>query len=374
MKLSSVATMGVAFVRFKKSHAHTSLANTQRRQIVANKFGYLDEVYEYASHISPHTTLILYVLLPLITLGLFLQWLLRPILVANNVRERYIETTFYDPSSNRNKTFPTVYDRASKYMSIIVPAYNEEARISYMLDEALRYLVARSEASSKFTWEIIVVDDGSVDKTICVVRDYVMRYGTDRIRLLRLTRNLGKGGAVRKGMMCSRGQYLLMADADGATRFQDLEQLEIVMGKLCRSNSEKYGIAVGSRVQIGDETKAERTFFRQILQYGFHLAVSTLCVRGVQDTQCGFKMFSRASARRLFPTQRIFRWAFDVELLFLAQRMMNMPIEEVPVNWVEIDGSKVNIVADSISMLRDMFIIRVFYGCKIWQINRGMRQ
>ena len=106
----------------------------------AKKFGYLDEVYEYTSHISPHTTLILYVLLPLITLGLFLQWLLRPILVANNVRERYIETTFYDPSSNRNKTFPTVYDRASKYISVIVPAYNEEARVSYMIDEALRYL------------------------------------------------------------------------------------------------------------------------------------------------------------------------------------------------------------------------------------------
>jgi len=299
---------------------------------------------------------------------------MKPIIVASNLRERYIETTYYDPRSNRNKTFPTVYDPASKYLSVVVPAYNEEARIAYMLDEALRYLVARSEASSKFTWEIIVVDDGSVDKTICVVRDYVTRYGSDRIRLLRLTRNLGKGGAVRKGMMCTRGQYLLMADADGATRFQDLEQLEVVMGKLCRSNLEKYGIAVGSRVQIGDETKAERTCFRQVLQYGFHLAVSTLCVRGVQDTQCGFKMFSRASARRLFPTQRIFRWAFDVELLFLAQRMMDMPIEEVPVNWVEIDGSKVNIILDSISMLRDMFIIRVFYGCKIWQINRGMRQ
>jgi dolichyl-phosphate beta-glucosyltransferase len=282
-----------------------------------------------------------------------------------------IEETYFDPKANRSKKFPTIYDPASLYLSVIVPAYNEQDRIQYMLDETFRYLLARSKRQRNFTWEIIVVDDGSSDRTIVVVRDYVMRYGTDRIRLLRLVTNRGKGGAVRQGMMVARGQRLLMVDADGATRFSDVEQLESSLDRLCRSNNEGFGIAVGSRVQVGDDTKAaaERTLFRWFLQQAFHIAVSVLCVSGVQDTQCGFKLFSRASAVRLFPTQRINRWAFDVELLYLAQKMMNMPIEEVPVNWVEIAGSKVEIVGASLSMVRDMVIIRLCYGCKFWKIE-----
>lgn len=300
------------------------------------------------------------------------MWLLWPIIIARGNLGNQMEETFFDPQENRSKKFPTIYDPASLYLSVVVPAYNEESRIAYMLDECIRYLLHRSrmDMTGSFTWEIVVVDDGSSDKTIVVVRDYVKRYGSEKIRLLRLIRNRGKGGAVRQGMMVARGQRLLMADADGATRFGDLELLESSMNRICRQNKEGFGIAVGSRVQLGDEAKAERSCFRWILQQGFHLLVSTLCVSGVRDTQCGFKLFSRASASRLFPTQRITRWAFDVELLFLAQKMFYMPIEEIPVNWTEIAGSKVDILGASFSMLRDMLIIRICYGCKIWQVGK----
>ena len=299
-------------------------------------------------------------------------WLLWPIIIANAMIGNQIEETYFDPHENRSKKFPTIYDPPSVYLSVIVPAYNEEARISYMLDECIRYLLRRSsmDSSGSFTWEIVVVDDGSSDKTIVVVRDYVKRYGSERVRLLRLIRNRGKGGAVRQGMMVARGQRLLMADADGATRFGDVELLESSLNRSCRQNKERFGIAVGSRVQLGDEAKAERSCFRWILQQGFHLLVSVLCVSGVRDTQCGFKLFTRSSAARLFPTQRITRWAFDVELLFLAQKIFFMPIEEIPVNWTEIAGSKVDILGASFSMLRDMLIIRICYGCKIWQVGK----
>lgn len=306
----------------------------------------------------------------------FVAWFVSPLWTAYVKRGQnaQIENTYYDPFNEQNKSFPSVFDKETKYLSVIVPAYNEESRIPQMLDVALRYLIARSENNRSFTWEIIVVDDGSSDRTSETVLGYVKRHGTDLIRLLRLTRNQGKGAAVRQGMLRARGALLLMADADGASKFSDVALLEAALHPLCKSCPEGDGVVVGSRAHINEDAKAERTCLRWLLGLGFHCAVSVLCVSGVRDTQCGFKLFARTSARRLFPAQHIDRWAFDVELLFLAQKKMGMPIEEVPVNWVEIAGSKVSILDASLSMLRDMMLIRICYGLGIWTIDSVMKR
>jgi dolichyl-phosphate beta-glucosyltransferase len=248
-------------------------------------------------------------------------------------------------------------------LSVVVPAYNEEKRLSPMLDEALDYL-----KSCGLTWEIIVVDDGSRDATAALVMErYCQQYGTDAVRVLKLSRNRGKGGAVRRGMMQARGRALLMADADGATKFSDLRKL-IGELKSLQSSHRGHGIVVGSRAHKQDEAVARRSFFRNILMWGFHLAVQLVGVRGVKDTQCGFKLFSRESARLLFPFQHVERWAFDVELLLIAQSL-GIPITEVAVNWEEIDGSKLDPLSATLEMLRDMTRIRLAYTIGIWRLR-----
>lgn len=258
-------------------------------------------------------------------------------------------------------------DEGSLDLSVIVPAFNEEKRLVPMMDEAIEYL----QGCKGFTWEIIVVDDGSKDGTANLVRTkYCSRYGTDLVRVLKLSQNRGKGGAVRRGMMQARGRALLMADADGATKFSDLQKLFAELRALQHDDCAAHGIVVGSRAHKQDEAVARRTFFRNLLMWGFHLAVQLVGVHGVRDTQCGFKLFARNSARLLFPHQHVERWAFDVELLLMAQAQ-GIPIREVAVNWEEIDGSKLDPLSATIEMLRDMIRIRLAYTLGIWRIRKN---
>ena len=256
--------------------------------------------------------------------------------------------------------FPNVFDDATRTLSVIVPAYNEDVRLPQMLDETIHFLEAKLQRSASFSYEIIVVDDGSRDATCAVVLQYSKQHGTDKIRLLRLHQNHGKGGAVRKGCLRARGEMILMVDADGATQFSDLERL---MTQIRVLNG--YGVAIGSRHHMQADAVAKRSFLRNFLMYGFNFYVSTLCVPGIKDTQCGFKLFTRKAARALFPVQHIERWAFDVELLHLCSRL-NIPVTEVPVTWTEMSGSKVNLFEDIPQMARDILIIRLCYTLRIW--------
>jgi dolichyl-phosphate beta-glucosyltransferase len=264
--------------------------------------------------------------------------------------------------------FPSLLEEATLSLSVIVPAYNEDVRLPTMLDEAFHFLEQKAERDRSFTYEIIVVDDGSRDSTCSVVlTQYCTRYGTNKIRLLRLHCNHGKGGAVRKGMFKARGALLLMVDADGATQFSDLDRLTSQL-RTTTSSGSPLGVAIGSRHHMQADAVAKRSCFRNILMYGFNYYVSILCVPGIKDTQCGFKLFTRAAARLLFPVQHIERWAFDVELLHLCARL-NIPVTEVPVTWVEMSGSKVNLFEDIPQMARDIFIIRLCYTLGIWKAN-----
>ena len=167
-------------------------------------------------------------------------------------------------------------------------------------------------------------------------------------------------------MICGRGEYLLMVDADGATKFSDLERLQIKLQEIVK---EEQGIAFGSRSHLKDEAVAKRTLLRNILMYGFHFLVSILCVRGIQDTQCGFKLFTRKSAKVVFPVLHIERWAFDVECAMVAHEYFKIPIVEVPVNWHEVAGSKLSPFAASVQMGKDILTIRLAYLLGIWSVK-----
>lgn len=311
--------------------------------------------------------------------------------------------TFYDPSAAngaKRTRFPTVFAAPSVTLSVVVPAYNEEDRLHLMLDEALSYLEARRvrSAAAPFTYEIVVVDDGSRDGTVRVARTYTDRYGAERVRVLESRQNGGKGAAVKKGMLVARGHRLLMADADGATRFRDVELLERRLDEIAPARRGRAGggsashaatgVVIGCRRRrteasphskkpddapsagddAGASSTATRTWLRNLLGTGFNLVVTWLGgVHSLSDTQCGFKLYGRESARTIFLTQHLTRWAFDVELLYVAQRM-RYPVAEVPVHWTEIPGSKVNLRKAIVNMTSDLAAMRLRYALGVWRV------
>ncbi|XP_043289861.1 dolichyl-phosphate beta-glucosyltransferase [Venturia canescens] len=283
------------------------------------------------------------------------------------------EKYYFNPRSGMREAFSSLDEEWSVHLSVIVPAYNEEDRLSPMLDECLEYLEKRKD--SGLTYEVIVVSDGSTDKTVQVAQSYAERYNT--VKVLALVKNRGKGGAVRLGMQSARGSVLLFADADGATKFSDLDKLDASMKEIVgcdySSNPDKVakaeGVVCGSRAHLEAEETAKRSYFRLILMHGFHFLVWALCVRGIRDTQCGFKLLTRESARTLFRALHVERWAFDVEMLYIAQTL-NIPITEIAVNWVEIEGSKIVPFWSWMQMGRDLGLIWLKYRMGAWKIDR----
>lgn len=281
------------------------------------------------------------------------------------------EKSFLNAKTGNRDKFPSLDDMFSLNLSVIVPAYNEDQRLTPMLDECLEYLEKRRKFD--FTYEIIVVSDGSTDNTVEVAQKYAEKY--DTVRILELVKNRGKGGAVRLGVQCARGSLILFADADGATKFSDLEKLERSMrenvGFDYVENSAKVAeanaVVCGSRAHLEEDETAKRSLFRLLLMHGFHFLVWALCVRGIRDTQCGFKLLTRQSAKTLFHALHVERWAFDVELLYLAQTL-NIPITEIAVTWTEIEGSKIVPFWSWLQMGRDLCLIWLRYRIGAWKI------
>ena len=178
-------------------------------------------------------------------------------------------------------------------------------------------------------------------------------------------KNLGKGGAVRRGTLVARGDMILFVDADGATKFSDLEKLETNLRGIKSSNS--HALVCGSRAHLEKDSIAERSVFRTILMKGFHMCVWLFGCKSIQDTQCGFKLMTRETARIVFHSLHIERWAFDVELIKIAERL-DIPTAEVGVNWTEIEGSKLNPITASIQMFKDLFFLWLRYFVGAWRI------
>ncbi|XP_029792704.1 dolichyl-phosphate beta-glucosyltransferase isoform X2 [Suricata suricatta] len=250
---------------------------------------------------------------------------------------QYEEEKFFLNARGQKETLPSIWDSPTKQLSVVVPSYNEEKRLPVMMDEALGYLEERQNQDPTFTYEVIVVDDGSKDQT-------------------------------SKGVFSSRGKKILMADADGATKFPDVEKLEKGLTDL-QPWPDQMAIACGSRAHLEKESIAQRSYFRTLLMYGFHFLVWFLCVKGIRDTQCGFKLLTREAASRTFSSLHIERWAFDVELLYIAQ-FFKIPIAEIAVNWTEIEGSKLVPFWSWLQMGKDLLFIRLRYLTGAWRLDQ----
>lgn len=231
-------------------------------------------------------------------------------------------------------------------LSVIIPAYNEERRLPPTLIDIIDFFDRKA-----ISYEVLVIDDGSTDSTTEVVRKF--ERVRNQVRLIQLPKNYGKGHAVRLGVLNSRGSRIMFADADGATPIQEFERLESAL-------SAGADIAIGSRALASTDTKVATSIHRRFLGRVFNKCVNLILLPTIADTQCGFKMFTRKTAMFLFKRQRADRFSFDVELLYMAHKA-NLKIKEVPINWTNVPGSKVNLVRDSLAMFRDVFRFRVIH-------------
>lgn len=229
------------------------------------------------------------------------------------------------------------------HLSVVVPAYNEEARIGASLIGMLAYFDAQ-----KYRYELLVVDDGSSDNTRAVVQEIA---GTHpNVCVLHYDGNRGKGHAVRYGMLRAAGDFVLFSDADLATPIAEVENLFAALG-------EGADIAIGSRDVPGARLEKRQSFLREMGGKLFNRCVQLVAVPGIHDTQCGFKLFTRAAAQDVFGRCQIDNFSFDVEALYLARRF-GYKIAETPVRWAHQEGSKVRFVRDAVRMLKTLFRIR----------------
>jgi dolichyl-phosphate beta-glucosyltransferase len=225
-------------------------------------------------------------------------------------------------------------------ISVIVPAYNEEHRIEPTLQKLIDYL---SKKAKRF--EIIVVDDHSLDDT----RKLAEKYKKNHVKILHNERNVGKGFSIRKGVMHAKYPLILFTDSDLATPIQELSKLT----KYIKS----YDVVIASRNMRKSVIKTHQPPLRRILGKVFPICVNMITFCRFKDTQCGFKLFKKEAAKKIFSLQTMGRFSFDVEILFIARRL-KYKIKEVPVIWIDQKGSTVNPIKDSIRMLIDLFKIR----------------
>ncbi|KAI0175904.1 glycosyltransferase family 2 protein [Hypoxylon sp. FL1284] len=303
-------------------------------------------------------------------------------------------------------------------MSVVFPAYNEEDRILPTLEEAVEYLDAafgrdprpkpgavpkqqahparkrvkgaqareEEELEQLAGYEIIIVNDGSRDRTVQVALEFARSRGLhDVVRVVTLERNRGKGGGVTHGLRHVRGAYALFADADGATRFSDLGRLVEGCDEVVDSGGR--GVAIGSRGHlVGSDAVVKRSALRNFLMRSFHLVLTILtppATSRVRDTQCGFKLFSRAALPHVVPYMHAEGWIFDIEMLMLAESAPAVPVRgsdgaaigsspgikvaEVPVDWHEVGGSKLNVVQDSVKMALGLAVLRASWMMGVYR-------
>jgi dolichyl-phosphate beta-glucosyltransferase len=233
-------------------------------------------------------------------------------------------------------------------ISVVVPAYNEEKRIRLSVMEACSFL-----DNTPLDYEMIVVDDGSSDRTSDAVRD--LASDTPNLKLVRYGKNRGKGYALRTGVLATKGDPVLVMDADLSTPMEEMWKL-----MPCLAEGRAH-IAIGSRALALSDIIRKQPWWRQWMGKIFNHVVRILVIDGISDTQCGFKLFTGDVGRELFGRATVDRFAYDVEILALAARK-GYTIAEVPIRWVNSPESKVNPVKDSLRMLVDLLRIRILVG------------
>lgn len=226
-------------------------------------------------------------------------------------------------------------------LSIVIPAFNEARTIANTVNTITNYFKEKGIAI-----ELIVVDDGSKDDTLGVLKslDY------PELKIIENGTNRGKGYSVRKGVLAAKGDYILFSDADLSTPIYESEKfLEAI---------NNYDIVIGSRRLKDSEIKIRQPLYRIALGGIFSFMTNFILLKGIKDPQCGFKIFKKETAHNIFNKVRINGFAFDVEVLFIAS-LLGYSIKEIPVQWYNNRNSKVNPIKDPLLMLKDMLVIRL---------------
>lgn len=230
------------------------------------------------------------------------------------------------------------------FLSLIIPAYNEEKRLLPTLGKISAYL-----STKDFPYEIIVVDDGSTDNTLQIIRNYAG--SANHVAVLKNEHNIGKGYSVRKGMLSAEGEYVFFTDADLSTPIEEIDKcLPLLMNG--------YDVVIGSRSMPGADIIVRQPWYREKMGKIFNFMVNTLLLNGVIDTQCGFKGFKRDAAKTVFSKCKIDGFSFDVEALYLS-RKYNFKIKEIPIRWENSALSKVSPIKHSLQMFKDLIGIKI---------------
>ncbi len=243
---------------------------------------------------------------------------------------------------------PVVTSMSRPHLSVIIPAYNEEGRLPGTLQHVLDYLSSRS-----FSSEVLVVDDGSIDRTAEVVLQFCGGETGVRLEHHPDHANHGKGAAVKLGMLAATGAFRLFMDADNSTTVDQIEGFWPRFDKGC-------DVVVGSRAVAGAVVPVRQAKYREMAGRFGNWIIRACAVPGVLDTQVGFKMFTRIGAETIFPRLTIKRWGFDIEVLTIA-RLHGLRISEMPIRWCNVPGSKVG-MSSYLEVLSE-----------IWHIRRNLR-
>lgn len=233
-------------------------------------------------------------------------------------------------------------------LALVIPAFNEELRLSRSLDAVASFMTSFPGGV-----EVILVDDGSRDRTASIAREFAA--GRSGARVLVNERNRGKGFSIRRGVLEARARTILVSDADLSTPLTEAAKL------MSRLETMGEGIVIGSRGLRSSNVEVHQNALRETMGRGFNLLVRALTGLPFKDTQCGFKMMTRRAVVPIFEKARVDRFSWDVELLFVARRR-GLKIEEVPVTWRNAPGSKVGILTSPISMLIDVLRLRLWYA------------
>jgi dolichyl-phosphate beta-glucosyltransferase len=228
------------------------------------------------------------------------------------------------------------------YLSVVIPAYNEEKRLPQSLETVLGFLKKQPYRS-----EIIVSDDGSQDRTVALAKDLLKDFPH---QVLVTPQNRGKGHAVRQGVLAAIGDYVLFTDADLST------PIEEVVKFLARLEKDQ-DVVIGSRALPGSQVEIHQNFLRETMGKVFNLIAQLWTFKGVHDSQCGFKCFRREAAQKLFTLQKLDGFSFDVEIVYLAQKL-GLRLLELPVIWRNSAQSRVQVLRDPLMMFWDVLRIR----------------
>ncbi len=233
------------------------------------------------------------------------------------------------------------------HLSVVIPCYNEVKRIGKTLERMIEYLNQQPYGN-----EIRVINDGSDDGTEKVCQSFQGQH--PRLYINNIFKNHGKGYAVQVGMLTAKGEYVLFSDADLSTPIEEVEKLFRALEK------ENADIAIGSRSLPDSQVIQHQPWYREMMGKTFNKFVQRWAVPGIIDTQCGFKLFKQSVVNQLFTRQKLWGFAFDVEILYIAKKL-GYRIVEVPIRWENSPTSKVNPIVDSTRMLIELSRIRKYH-------------